>query len=90
MESAEAYLVSDEEYNDWKADTYPNSLNDTAWDYAVQFAESYGIYPESDRPDDADPEDDDPYSDDIDGWWEEYDPKKHDGLKAGGGEWDWR
>lgn len=51
-------------------------------------AEMYGIYPENCRPDDLDEEDDDgdSYSDNIEGYFEDYDPEKHDGLRVGGDE----
>ena len=56
-----------------------------AWERALDHAEMYGIYPESDRPDGCDEEEDgDSYSDNIEGYFEDYDPEKHDGLRDGG------
>jgi hypothetical protein len=94
MDSADAHLVSDEDFQEWKAGKFPNALDEEAWIQAVQHAEMYGIYPESDRPEDSDPEDDDQYgsgeySENIEGWWEEYDPEKHDGLSTTG-TWTWK
>lgn len=62
-----------------------NELYEIAWDYAVNNAEAYGIYPESWRPDDEN-EDEGTYQE-IGSYWEDYDPKKHDQLKPGGGTW---
>lgn len=65
-------------------------LDDYAWEQAVQHASSYGIYPLSDQPEDdeGDYTDDDrysdSYSDEINGSWEDYEPKKHDGKRVGG------
>ena len=78
-------------YND---DVTVQELDAEAWERAVQHAESYGVYPEEDKPDDWNEDDEggwnsDQYSHNIEGWWEDYDPEKHDGLVAGGGEWDW-
>jgi hypothetical protein len=68
-------------------------LNIEAWERAIQHAESYGIYPESDLAFYSDEElaeiDDNDYSSGIEGWWEDYNPEKHDGLVPGGGEWQW-
>lgn len=74
---------------------YPDDVTDeqldmAAWTGALQNAETFGIYPDSDR------EfyeahgieiDEDNYSYNIEGYWEDYDPKKHDMLKPGGGKW---
>lgn len=83
--------------------TYPDDvtteeLYNEAWQMAVEHAASYGVYPLSDLEGISDEDmaeleengDDDNYTDNIDGWWEDYDPEKHDGLVAGGGEWKWR
>ena len=63
-----------------------NDLSNLAWECACNHAEMYGIYPENCRPDDLDEEDDggDSYSDNIEGYFEEYDPKVHDGYRIGG------
>lgn len=58
-------------------------LNDLAWQCGKNHAEMYGTYPREEY-DDIDEEDEDSYSDNIEGWWEEYDPKKHDGHTVGG------
>jgi hypothetical protein len=68
-------------------------LNIEAWERAIQHAEAYGIYPESDLDSYSDEElaeiNEEDYSGNIEGWWEDYNPKKHDGLVPGGGEWQW-
>ena len=65
-----------------------SALSNFAWERACNHAEMYGIYPENCRPDDLDEEDDDgdSYSDNIEGYFEDYDPEKHDGLRVGGDE----
>jgi len=66
-----------------------NALNDLAWECALDQADSYGIYPESHRPDDGgddEEEEDDSYSDNIGGYFEDYNPKLHDGERVGGDE----
>ena len=62
-----------------------NDLSNLAWECACNHAEMYGIYPENCRPDDLDEEeeDGDSYSDNIEGYFEDYDPKVHDGYRIG-------
>lgn len=72
-------------------DMTDEELSDYAYQCGLAHAEMYGVYPEADRPDDFDEEEADSwssysYSDNIEGWWEEYDPEKHDGLRVGGGD----
>ena len=69
---------------------FPDDITDAeldqyAWESAVSWAESFGIYPEYARPDDDEEDADDSwlydtYSDSIEGYWEVYDPVKHDCL----------
>lgn len=69
---------------------YPDSttneqLDREAWDFGLSHAESYGVYPMECMPDDYDEDledswDSDKFSDGIEGQWEEYDPKEHDGI----------
>ena len=63
-----------------------NELSNLAWERALDHAEMYGIYPENCRPDDWDEEEEggDSYTDNIEGYFEDYDPEKHDGLRVGG------
>lgn len=77
-DSADFYLVP--------VGTSQEDLDNFAWQKAVDWAESFGIYPESDKPEDYDDEEDhgDEYSDNIEGWFEDYDADKHDGLRVGG------
>lgn len=80
MNSAEFFLVpvtmTEEELDSW------------AWEEAVQFAQGYGIENEADRPhyESEEEEEDDrtEYSSDISGWFEPYNPKRHDGLSMTG------
>lgn len=71
---------------EFKYDISDNELYEIAWDYAVNNAEAYGIYPESWRSEDEDEDDDDTYQE-IGCYWEDYIPEKHDQLKPGGGSW---
>ena len=67
---------------------YPDNVTDDelaveAWQFGIDHAESYGVYPMDAMPEDYDEENsygDDEYSDNIEGWWEEYDPEEHDGI----------
>ena len=75
----EFYLVPDGVSDD--------ELSDFAWQCGKDHAESYGIYPREEYADIAEydeEDDDDCYSDNIEGWWEDYDPEKHDGHSIGG------
>lgn len=83
-DSHEFYEVSD--------DMTEDDLNLMADECARDNAEMYGIYPESDRvayEADGDTEDEqygsNEYSDNIEGYWEDYDPEKHDGFVVGTG-----
>ena len=63
-------------------------LAEMAYAFAVDFAESYDIEPrehQEEEPEDGEEEMTfcgrfEKYSDNIDGWWEEYNPEKHDGI----------
>lgn len=62
-----------------------SELEDFAWQRGKEHAEMYGIYPRSEYIDCEDVDlDDDCYSDNIEGWWEQYDPTKHDKHTTGG------
>lgn len=66
-------------------------LGDFAWERAKDHAEMYGIYPRSEYEDsDEYEEDGDQYSDNIEGWWEDYNPEKHDGhTQTGTPRWEY-
>ena len=53
--------------------TTDKELDDLAWEYALNNAESYGIYPPSDADTDEDGADDN-----IGGCWYDYVPEDHD------------
>ena len=62
------------EFIEVPADMPDNDLYELAWQFAVENAETYGIYPPSDNEDDdieAEPDDS------IEGIWYIYDPKLH-------------
>lgn len=65
-------------------------LDAEAWERALNHAGMYGIYPIDEMPEDHDEEEadswtSDSYSESIEGYWEEYDPEKHDGKIVGKG-----
>lgn len=65
--------------------TTDKALNALAYEYALEEAESYGIEPMENAEDDQEDEQTscgrfNRFSDDIDGWWEEYNKEKHEGL----------
>lgn len=62
-------------------DVTTDQLDEVAWQEGLDHAASYSIYPSEDMPDDYDEEDidGDEYSDNIEGWWELYDEKEHEG-----------
>ena len=78
VESAEAFIVPE----DWTNDM----LDGAAWEHGVDFAQSYGVY----RHDSSSGEDEcdtNSYSwDDVEGYWEEYDAKKHNSRLTRGNE----
>ena len=67
----------------WEFYEFPDTVTDDelssfAWQEGVHHAEAYGIYPESHYTEEEIAESPESYSDSIEGWWEEYDAKKHD------------
>ena len=64
-------------------DITDEELGDFAWQCGIDHAEMYGVYPRGEYEGDPEISDDelesDAYSDDIEGYWEDYDPEKHDG-----------
>ena len=62
-------------------------LDTLAWELAVEESARYGHYPKGDGDGDVDDEVEDDHYADIDGWWEDYMPEKHDMKKPGGGKW---
>lgn len=77
------------EFDVFPDDITDDELNEEAWRRAVDHADMYGIYPRSEYENDPDITDEeldsDTYSEAIDGYWEDFDPEKHDGLVVGGG-----
>lgn len=83
-------LVLDENHTE-------SELDDRVWELAIENAEMYGIYHQDYYPDEAAEQEadedgpdwrDDEYTDAIEGWYEEYDPEKHDMLVPGGSSWE--
>jgi hypothetical protein len=74
------------EVREYPDDVTDCELNNDAHMGALDNAESYGIYPPSDKDYDengylVESEDEPCYvGDSIKGWWEDYDPAKHDGT----------
>ncbi len=68
-------------------DVTEEELDDMAWELACENASTFGIYPESEE-DEVDEDYECKYDGhNIEGSWEIYNPKKHDGMKPGGGNW---
>lgn len=68
-------------------DTTESELDEKAWRFGVDWAESYGIYPRSEYEDEDDfDEDDECYSDGIEGFWDIYYAEKHEGQITYGNE----
>lgn len=68
------------------ADMTEEELSDYAWQEALEQGQSYGLEPDSHREfySEEDCPDDDSFTGDIEGWFEDYDPELHDGLRIGG------
>ena len=76
-----AGMAGTEDYEFWE---FPDSVTEEelgtfAWYRGVEHADAYGIYPECEYTEEEIAEDPDSYSDSIEGYWEEYDSKEHDG-----------
>ncbi len=65
-------------------DMTEEALSDEAWQFGKQHAEMYGIYPEYEYSEEEVAEDPESYSDGIEGWYELYDAKEHDGKSMDG------
>lgn len=63
-------------------ETTDKELSQAAWDMAIDWADSFGVYESEDEEDEKSV-----YWDNVEGYWEEYNYEKHGGLKAGGGKW---
>ena len=68
-----------------------NELNDYAWQKALDWAQGYGLEPDTHREfySEEDCPDDESFTGDIEGWFEEYSADKHDGLRIGSDD-SWR
>jgi hypothetical protein len=81
MDSCEFYEVN--------ANSTDKERDDFAWLCAKENAEMYGIYPCHEYEEAAEEYGEefiggDEYSDNIEGYWETYNPDKHDGHRIGG------
>lgn len=66
---------------EWDPATSDKILDEWAYDYALDNADSFGLYPWPDVDEDEIPEEErDQYTDNIEGWWEEYNPTKHGSI----------
>ena len=66
------------------SDYTEEQLSDEAYYFGTRHAEMYGVYPVDEYSEEEIAEDKDSYSHNIEGWYELYDPKKHDGQRCGG------
>lgn len=82
----DAGMAGTDDYEFWEFpdDITVKELNDFAWQAGVHHADMYGIYPQAEYTDDEVDADPESYSDNIEGYWEEYDSKKHDGYSMTG------
>jgi hypothetical protein len=78
MDAHEALLMPD--------DHTEEKLQDIIWGMAVDHASGYGV--EVEDSDSFDPEDNEYSGENVAGFAELYDPKKHDGLRSGGGSFE--
>lgn len=73
--------------------TSTDELDRIAYDLALNNAEMYDIYPTPNEYSSDEEEDsewcDDEYDDNIEGYWQDYIPEKHDGYQPGGGDPVW-
>lgn len=70
-------------------DSTQEEIEREAYYVAVDRAESYGYYPRGEYDEgDIDPEDEEYYVESIEGSAEDYNPRKHDGQRAGGGSFE--
>lgn len=68
-------------------DVTEDQLDKAAWEASIENAEMYGwSYTGSDEL--VDDEDDYISDSELDYYWEDYDPEKHDGLRIGGGSFE--
>lgn len=77
-DTAEAYIINAAEAHAWDDDR----LSEAAWDFAKEHATMYGIYPPEFDDDGELVEGEGMYGftwDDVEGYWEKYDAKKHNG-----------
>lgn len=70
-DSMQAYVLT-QDYTD-------DQLARIAWEDAVQWAESYGVYPYPDSLEEEEEDEGYDYSDNIEGWWDFYDEQTHAG-----------
>lgn len=79
------------EFYEVPEDVTDEELSDYAWELAVDHAAMYGYYPRYEYEGELSEEEleDECYTEYIDGWWEPYDPDKHDGHRVGG-DTSWR
>ena len=74
-DSMEAFILG--------SDYTEEQLRDIAWHMGIDHASMYGIYPRYYLEEMSEEElaevDEEDYSDNIEGWWEEYNEKEHEG-----------
>ncbi len=68
-------------------DMTDEELSKEAWEFGINHAEMYGVYPTDSMPEDMEEYDEDggdSYNDNIEGWYEIYNAEEHDGHRVGG------
>ena len=82
----DAGMAGTDSYEFWEVPetATDDELYQLCWERAKNHAEMYGIYPREEYVDTEDfDEDDESYSEGIEGWFEDYNPGKHDGYRVG-------
>lgn len=64
-------------------DMTDSQLSDDAHQFGISHAEGYGIYPEDEYSEEDVAESPEDYSHNIEGWYEIYNAKEHDGHRCG-------
>ena len=71
------------EFYEINTDATEETISEFCWELARDNAEMCGIYPEGDIPDGVSEDDTAQYSYNIEGFFEDYNPEKHDRFMTG-------
>lgn len=71
------------EFYEINSDATEEAISQFCWELAKDNAETFGIYPEEEMPDDISNDDTAQYSYNIEGYYEDYNSEIHDGFLTG-------